>query len=118
MFGTCVDWRSGVIRDGRATADRRRLARRSRTRGAARYQPQLETVRSGQREWVVLDVLHREALDGLLGEFGIDASTEPANGTELNRAWHRLDPWPDTVEGLHRLKRDHVIARAPTAISR
>jgi 2-haloacid dehalogenase len=28
----------------------------------------------------------------------------------LSRAWHRLDPWPDVVEGLTRLKRKYIIA--------
>jgi 2-haloacid dehalogenase len=74
----------------------------------ARYQPQLETVRSGQREWVVLDVLHREALDDVLAELGLELA-EPERDA-LTLAWHRLDPWPDTVEGLTRLRRRYVIA--------
>ena len=67
-----------------------------------RYQPQLETVRSGEREWVVLDILHREALDDVLAELGLDLAPEQRD--ELTLAWHRLDPWPDTVPGLTRLK--------------
>jgi 2-haloacid dehalogenase len=65
-------------------------------------------VRSGQREWVTLDVLHREALDDVLAELGL-ALDGPERDT-LTHAWHRLDPWPDTVEGLTRLKRRWVIA--------
>jgi 2-haloacid dehalogenase len=74
----------------------------------ARYQPQLETVRSGEREWVVLDVLHREALDDVLAEHGVDLPA--ARRDELNLVWHRLDPWADTVPGLSRLKERFVIA--------
>ena len=74
----------------------------------ARYQPQLETVRSGEREWVVLDVLHREALDDVLAELGLELGE--AERDELTLAWHRLDPWPDTVPGLTRLKERFVIA--------
>ncbi len=108
VFGTCVDWRSSVIREGEALREGVDWpAFADAWRG--RYQPQLETVRSGRREWVVLDVLHREALDDLLEEFGVDDLTE-SQRAEFNLAWHRLDPWPDTVEGLTRLKRDHVIA--------
>ncbi len=109
VFGTCVDWRSGVIRDGEtlglegvdwpAVADA--------WRGA--YQPQLETVRNGSRPWVDLDVLHREALDALAPEHGLDG-LEEGERAWLTRAWHRLDPWPDVVGGLTRLKRTHVIA--------
>jgi 2-haloacid dehalogenase len=104
VFGTCVDWRSSVIRAGEpyglpaAFADDWR----------ARYQPQLETVRSGARPWTVLDVLHREALDEVLAEHGADLPADARD--ELNLVWHRLDPWPDTVEGLTRLKERFVIA--------
>jgi 2-haloacid dehalogenase len=28
----------------------------------------------------------------------------------MNRTWHRLQPWPDAVEGLARLKKKHIIA--------
>ena len=109
VFGTCVDWRSGVIREGRKLGvegvDWPELA--DAWRGA--YQPQLETVRSGVRPWTVLDVLHREALDGLLGSFGLDGLQE-AERAELTLAWHRLDPWPDVVDGLQRLKRRFVVA--------
>ena len=104
VFGTCVDWRTSVIAAGEplglpaAYADDWR----------ARYQPQLETVRSGLRPWTVLDVLHREALDDVLGAHGVDL--QAAQRDELNLVWHRLDPWPDTVQGLTALKADHVIA--------
>jgi 2-haloacid dehalogenase len=108
VFGTCVDWRSSVIREGEALREGVDWAAFA-DAWRGRYQPQLETVRGGRRDWVVLDVLHREALDELLPEFGLDDLTEPERA-HFNRAWHRLDPWPDTVEGLTRLKRDHVIA--------
>ena len=105
VFGTCVDWRTGVAREaaalglpGEPVADAWR----------ARYQPQLETVRRGEREWVVLDVLHREALDDVLAELGLDL--DPPQRDALTLAWHRLDPWPDTVAGLTRLKRRYAIA--------
>ena len=104
VFGTCVDWRTSVIAAGEplglpaAYADDWR----------ARYQPQLETVRSGLRPWTVLDVLHREALDDVLDAHGVDLPA--AQRDELNLVWHRLDPWPDTVRGLTALKADHVIA--------
>jgi 2-haloacid dehalogenase len=104
VFGTCVDWRTSVIRAGAvyglppAYADDWR----------GRYQPQLETVRSGERPWTVLDVLHREALDAVLAAHGVDLPA--ARRDELNLVWHRLDPWPDTVPGLTRLKERFVIA--------
>ena len=105
VFGTCVDWRTSVAREAAALGlPGERVADAWR----ARYQPQLDTVRSGERPWVVLDVLHREALDDVLDELGLELVA--AERDELTRAWHRLDPWPDTVSGLTRLKARHVIA--------
>jgi 2-haloacid dehalogenase len=102
VFGTCVDWRSSVRRE----LAQRGLPEEIADEWRALYQPQLETVRSGQREWVDLDVLHREALDRILRERGLTVD----DPDELNRAWHRLDPWPDTLPGLVRMKRRFVIA--------
>jgi 2-haloacid dehalogenase len=105
VFGTCVDWRTSVAREAAALGlPGERVADAWR----ARYQPQLETVRSGEREWVVLDVLHRDALDGVLDELGLELGETDRD--ELTLAWHRLDPWPDTVAGLTRLKRRFTIA--------
>jgi 2-haloacid dehalogenase len=104
VFGTCVDWRSAVVREAAALGLPERFADDWR----ARYQPQLETVRSGAREWTILDVLHREALDAVLADHGADLPA--AQRDEFNRVWHRLDPWPDTVPGLTRLKERFVIA--------
>lgn len=113
VFGTCVDWRTGVAREvaalasrlGRADVDPYAVADAWR----ARYQPQMETVRSGARPWVDLDVLHREALDDVLARAGFGEVPADARD-ELTLAWHRLDPWPDTVPGLTRLKAVAVIA--------
>ena len=105
VFGTCVDWRTSVAREAAALGlPGERVADAWR----ARYQPQLETVRSGAREWVPLDVLHREALDDVLAELGLEL--READRDALTLAWHCLDPWPDTVEGLTRLKERFVIA--------
>ncbi|VUD62006.1 unnamed protein product [Burkholderia pseudomallei] len=115
VFGTVVDWRSGVIRDatpflakyGGAGADPAAFADAWR----AGYSPAMEEVRSGRRPFTRLDVLHRENLDALLPAFGIDrASVADADLDALNLAWHRLDPWPDSVAGLTRLKAHYIIA--------
>ena len=112
VFGTVVDWRSSLIREGQAfgrahglTVDWTRFA--DAWRGL--YQPMLERVRSGSLPWTKLDDLHRMALDKLLGEFGVHGLAE-RDVDHLNRAWHRLDPWPDAVPGLTRLKRRFVLA--------
>ena len=115
VFGTVVDWRSGVARaaapflarHGKADADPAAFADAWRKR----YDPAMEAVRSGRRPFIRLDVLHRENLDWVLPGFGIDPGRVPAAElAELNLAWHRLDPWPDVVPGLTRLKARYVIA--------
>lgn len=112
VFGTVVDWRSSIIAEGAELNRRLDLEVdwalfADRWRGM--YQPAMERVRSGAREWTVLDVLHRESLDQLLPEFGLDGLDE-SERDNLNRVWHRLRPWPDAVEGLQRMKTQHVIA--------
>ena len=112
VFGTVVDWRSGIIRDAAALAatkgidgDWEAFAEAWR----ALYQPALEECRSGRRPFTKLDTLHRESLDQLLPRFGLASLTEDEID-HLNRAWHRLDPWPDALAGLTRLKSHYIIA--------
>ena len=102
IFGTVVDWHGSIVRevqalypqvDGHAFA----LAWR------AGYQPAMQRVRSGELGWVRIDALHRMILDDLLPTFGL-AHLNEAERQHLNRVWHRLDAWPDSVEGLLRLK--------------
>jgi 2-haloacid dehalogenase len=114
VFGTVVDWRSGVARE--ATPFLFRYAPSADPAAFAdawrrRYSPAMEEVRSGRRSFVRLDVLHRENLEAALAEFGIDPSAVPPSELDgLNLAWHKLDPWPDSVPGLARLKRRFIIA--------
>jgi 2-haloacid dehalogenase len=68
----------------------------------------MEEVRSGRRAWTILDVLHRESLDKLLEKHAITGLSE-ADKDHVTRVWHRLQPWPDTVEGLRRLKTRYII---------
>jgi 2-haloacid dehalogenase len=114
VFGTVVDWRSGVARE--ATPFLARYAPDADPAAFADawrklYNPAMAEVREGRRPFVRLDVLHRENLDKVLPAFGIDPAKVPAAELdELNLAWHRLDPWPDSVSGLTRLKRGFIIA--------
>jgi 2-haloacid dehalogenase len=112
VFGTVVDWRTSVAREVEAVAKRRQLA----VDGAAfadawraGYAPSMNRVRTGQLPWTPLDRLHRMMLDQLVDTFGLAGLSEPERA-ELNRAWHRLQPWPDSVPGLTRLKRKFIIA--------
>jgi 2-haloacid dehalogenase len=112
VFGTVVDWRESVAREAAGVLGGHGLERDWHDfadRWRARYQPAMEEVRSGRRPWVRLDDLHRENLLTLLAELGIEGLSE-GELDHLNRAWHRLDPWPDAVEGLTRLKRRYILA--------
>jgi 2-haloacid dehalogenase len=111
VFGTVVNWRDSVAREAKAilapkgyNIDWHDFADKWR----ARYQPAMAKVRSGERPWTRLDDLHRENLVELLPEFGVSGLAKPEID-HLNRAWHRLDGWPDTVEGLTRLKRKYIL---------
>ena len=116
VFGTVVDWRTSIIRDLTAYAATRSFAARGIACDwaalvddwRALYQPAMENVRSGRRAWTILDQLHRESLDKLLDRNRITGLSEHEID-HINRAWHRLEPWPDTLAGLVRLKRRFII---------
>lgn len=113
-FGTIVDWRGSIARAGEALARKKSIdgidwdafARAWR----AGYVPGMARVLSGERPWTTLDVIHRERLNTILDEFGIGESFSEAERADFNRIWHRLDPWPDSVPGLLRIKRDYLIS--------
>lgn len=109
VFGTVVDWRTSIAREsvpflaalGRDDIDPAKFADAWR----ARYVPAMAAVIRHGRPFVVLDVLHREMLVDLLRARDIEpAQMDAAVIDEWARAWHRLDPWPDSVAGLVRLK--------------
>ncbi len=112
VFGTVVDWRSSLIRDLTAFGNGRGLQvdwAKFADDWRGLYQPAMEEVRSGRRQWTILDDLHRESLKRLLEQNGIQG-LEPSEIEHLNQCWHRLDPWPDVLEGLLRLKRRYIIS--------
>jgi len=115
VFGTVVDWRSGVSRDVAAFMARHAIRGVDPAAFAdawrRRYSPSMEEVRSGRRPFVRLDVLHFESLKATLSEFDlIPENFAEAELLDLNRAWHRLDPWPDAIAGLQRMKSRLIIA--------
>jgi 2-haloacid dehalogenase len=112
VFGTVVDWRNSVASEIEVLA---------RTKGwsvdpfafaeawRGKYQPSMEPVRRGESPYVRLDDLHRRSLEQVLAEFELTGLTE-AELVALNKAWHRLTPWPDCVPGLRRLKARFILA--------
>jgi 2-haloacid dehalogenase len=111
VFGTVVDWRSSIIREGQLLSankgyevDWAEFA--DRWRGG--YGPAMNQVRTGELPWTKIDDLHRLILDELVEEYGLTNMSE-AELDHFNKAWHRLIPWSDTVAGLNRLKTKYVI---------
>ena len=112
VFGTVVDWRTSIAREaaaffadlGRTDIDPAGFA--DQWRGL--YQPAMEECRAGRRPFVRLDVLNRETLDTLLDRHGVTGVDEQRLA-QFAHAWRRLDPWPDAVEGLTRLKARYPI---------
>ncbi|MEC9154035.1 MAG: haloacid dehalogenase type II [Pseudomonadota bacterium] len=111
VFGTVVDWRSSIIREGEALAARKGLDVDWATFAdgwRALYDPAMARIRDGEREFVKLDVLHRENLIEMFERTGIEGLSKEEID-EFNYAWHRLEPWPDAVAGLTRLKSKFII---------
>jgi 2-haloacid dehalogenase len=112
VFGTVVDWRTSVAREVDALAKQKgRKVDGAKFADAwrAQYAPSMNRVRTGELPWTKLDDLHRMSLDRLLPEFGLVGLSD-AETVALNRAWHRLQPWPDASSGLTRLKKKFIIA--------
>lgn len=107
VFGTVVDWRNGVAAEVAKTplpVDAHAFADAWRDR----YQPKMTEVRTGGRAYQPLDILHRENLDYVLADRGLEMAEDAR--ADLNRAWEKLPPCPDSVAGLTRLKAKYMIA--------
>jgi len=107
IFGTVVDWHGSIVREMRSLhpqvdAEAFALAWRE------GYRPAMQRVMSGDLGWTLIDDLHRLILDDLLVRFGL-THLDGAGRRHLNKVWHRLDPWPDSVAGLTRLKSRFMI---------
>jgi 2-haloacid dehalogenase len=112
VFGTVVDWRSSVIAEGEQLGKAKGInvqwtAFADDWRSI--YRPFMDKVQNGALPWTKLDDLHRMMLAETLKQFGIENLTDDEM-EHLNRVWHRLQPWPDSVAGLQRLKSRFVIA--------
>lgn len=112
VFGTVVDYRSTIIHEGARVNAAKGLAvdwARFADAWRGQYRPSMDRVMRGELPWTTLDGLHRIALDELLAEFGVTGLSEDEK-VHLNRVWHRLEPWPDAVRGLLRLKTRYILA--------
>jgi 2-haloacid dehalogenase len=107
VFGTVVDWHGSLVRE----IDKLKLDVDSSEfvlAWRAGYKPAMQRVMSGELGWTLIDDLHRMILDEILQQFNIKTLNEDQK-RHLNKAWHRLNAWPDSVEGLNRLKSKYTI---------
>jgi len=113
VFGTVVDWRTSIIREIEAAATSAGLEAIDAPAMAdgwrAGYPKFMQQTRDGTRPFDTIDTLHRAILEDLIPTYALTPLSE-AQRDHLNRAWHRLDPWPDAVEGLTQLKQNYVLA--------
>ncbi len=106
VFGTVVDVRGSLLRELSEFGGRRGLTAdwpSSADRWLAGYAAGVAEVRDGRRAWEPVDALNRSTLDRLLTEQGLGSVSDPER-VWLNNAWLRLAPWPDSLEGLRRLR--------------
>jgi 2-haloacid dehalogenase len=113
IFGTTVDWHSGVATQAEEVAARLGIELDGGELASAwrdQYLPSMNLVRTGELPWTVLDVLHRRSLDELLETRGMAGAFDEDARAELVRAWHRLPAWPDALRGLAELRDDYILA--------
>ena len=114
VFGTVVDWRGSVAPQVAEVAERHGVAEGDWLSFADRwrqwYGQSCSALSRGEGHWRLVDQIHRERLDELLQEFGLANKMPETEKQNLNRAWHRLNGWPDSVAGLHRLKSKYIIS--------
>ena len=112
VFGTVVDWRGSIIREGMTFGAARGLHvdwASFADEWRAGYQPSMARVRRGELPWTNIDTLHRMILDALLVKYSITGLSE-ADKDHWNRVWHRLTGWPDALAGLTRLRSRYILA--------
>ena len=112
VFGTVVDWRSSVISGLTAFFAPRGIAHdwgQFALDWRALYQPSMEEIRAGRRDFALLDILHAENLDALMDRYDL-GNLNVQDRDWLTRIWHRLDPWSDSVAGMTRLRAEFQLA--------
>ena len=113
VFGTVVDWRGSITRMGEDIAKIKGIKNIDWPAFAnawrAGYKPGMAKVQSGEQPWTSIDTIHRTRLDHILVDFGIAEFFTEEEKSKLNKFWHYLDPWPDSIPGLIKLKQFYLI---------
>ncbi|WP_255424374.1 haloacid dehalogenase type II [Acidipila sp. EB88] len=119
-FGTTADWKSSLVEHCAAIAAAAGLRAdwpAFVTEWRSLYQPAIAPVRDGQRLWADFDELHRETLDTLLPKYALNTLSD-ADRDHMVYGWHLLHGWPDTVQGLTRLRQRHILGALSNGTTR
>tara|TARA_B100000963_G_scaffold112214_1_gene97703 strand:+ start:1332 stop:2057 length:726 start_codon:yes stop_codon:yes gene_type:complete len=112
VFGTVVDWRTGIAREVENVAKKNDISLNPfdfADAWRAEYQPAMEEIRKGRRSFTILDILHMENLKKIAPKFNLQ-NLKDEDFKMLVRAWHRLPGWPDSTKGLNKLKKKYILA--------
>ena len=112
VFGTVVDWRTGIAREVESIAKKNDISLDPfdfADAWRAEYQPAMEEIRKGRRSFTVLDILHMENLKKIAPKFNMHNLSDD-DFEFLVTAWHRLPGWPDSSDGLNLLKKKYILA--------
>ena len=112
VFGTVVDWRTGIAREVEIVAKKNNISLDPfdfADAWRAEYQPAMEEIRKGRRSFTILDILHMENLKKIASKFNLQNLSDE-DFKMLVKAWHRLPGWPDSSEGLNALKNKYILA--------
>ena len=112
VFGTVVDWRTGIAREVESVAKKNNISLDPfdfADEWRAEYQPAMEEIRKGRRSFTILDILHMENLKKIAPKFNLHNLSDE-DFKMLVKAWHRLPGWPDSTEGLNALKNKYILA--------
>ncbi|MEI9982496.1 MAG: haloacid dehalogenase type II [Aliidongia sp.] len=106
--GSCVDYTSPLMAMGARVNTQKGLdldwgVISTDWRGA--YHDVMVPVLDHKRAYVPTDKVYREALDAVLDEHHLSDRFSSAERDEMSSVWGRMVPWPDTIEGLTRLRR-------------
>ena len=116
--GTCVDFFQPIVRMGQGVNRAKGLSvdwALLSSEWRELYRIELDQIIAGKRPWLRVDRIYREVLDALLERHGLASRFDAAERDEINKVWSRLEPWPDTVDGLARLRRRFVVSTLSNA---
>ncbi|SUZ47871.1 uncharacterized protein METZ01_LOCUS725 [marine metagenome] len=112
VFGTVVDWRTSISRQAKEVGSRYGVEAdwdQFADDWRAGYHSGMIKVNTGEDKWKIVDEIHRDRLELLIKKYGFPTLGEDEI-VSFNKSWHRLKGWPDSTEGLTRLKSKFIVA--------